>query len=54
MGFGENFGVFDKDSNHDSMIEKQKLVPIAGIEPSKIPAWEEIIIQRKFLKEKFL
>ena len=54
MGFGEGFGVFDEDSNHDSMIEKQKLVPLAGIEPSIIPAWEEIIIQRKSLKENFL
>ena len=54
MGFGKGFGAFDEDSNHDSKIEKQKLVPIAGIEPSIILSWEEKIIQWKSLKEKFL
>ena len=41
--FGEGFGAFDEDSNHDLKIEKEKLVSIVGIEPTIIPAWEEII-----------
>ena len=49
----EGFGTFDEDSNHDSKIEKEKLIPITGIELSIIPGWEEIIIQWKCLQEYF-
>ena len=33
---------YDKDSNHYSMIEDEKLFPRAGIEPRIIPSWEKI------------
>ena len=39
MGFGEVFGAFDGDSAEYSKIEKEKLIPRAGIESSIIPAW---------------
>ena len=47
-------GEIDKDSNQDSKIEKEILVPRAGIESGIIPAWEEIIIQRKYPQENFI
>ena len=40
MGFGEGFGALDGDRAEHSKIEKEKLVPRAGIESSIIPAWE--------------
>ena len=49
----EGLGAFDEDSNHDSMIEDKKLPPRTGIEPSIIPAWEEITKHWKLLQENF-
>ena len=40
MGFGEGFGAFDGLLYEMRRIEKEKLIPRAGIESSIIPAWD--------------
>ena len=54
MGFGEVYGALNEDRAKYSKIEKEKLIPRAGIDPNIVLAWEEILIQQKIYWKTFI